>query len=63
MQDLEARATQAIEDEEEMCFDVAANVGQMFGNVKHMQWFRRALMLDICESDASYSHLRDALPA
>ncbi len=33
------RALEAIENEEEVCYDVAAEYGQMFNNVKHMKWF------------------------
>jgi hypothetical protein len=29
----------AIERGEECCFDICDDCGQMFDNVKHMQWF------------------------
>lgn len=32
-------AQRMIAHEKELCFDVAAEHGQMFGNVKHMTWF------------------------
>lgn len=38
-----AMADAAIEEEDDICFDVAANVGQMFFNVSHMSWFRQAV--------------------
>lgn len=38
-----AKAKQAIENEDPICFDVAAEHGQMFGNVKHMRWFAEAV--------------------
>lgn len=37
------RARQAIENEEEICYDVAAENGQIFDNVKHMKWFVEAV--------------------
>jgi hypothetical protein len=36
-------AQRAIEDEDDVVFDVAANIGQIFGNVKHMKWFLHAV--------------------
>lgn len=44
------RAEEAIENEDEICFDVAANVGQMFGNVKHMTWFKEAVAEELDEN-------------
>ena len=38
-----AKALRAIEREETVCFDVAADSGQMFDNVKHMRWFIEAV--------------------
>jgi hypothetical protein len=32
-------AKEAIENEEQVCFVIAAEHGQIFGNVKHMTWF------------------------
>ena len=32
-------AREAIDNEEQVCFDVAAEHGQIFANVKHMTWF------------------------
>jgi hypothetical protein len=37
------KAAEAIDREARVCFDVAADCGQMFGNVKHMTWFHRAV--------------------
>ena len=36
-------ARKAIHNEEQVCFDVAAEHGQIFGNVKHMTWFVEAV--------------------
>jgi hypothetical protein len=36
-------ARKAIEREDDVCFDVAAEHGQIFGNVKHMKWFAEAV--------------------
>ena len=36
-------ALEAIEREDVVCFDVAAEHGQIFGNVKHMKWFAEAV--------------------
>ncbi len=40
---LERRALRAIEQRKPICYDVAAEYGQMFDNVKHMRWFVRAV--------------------
>jgi len=37
------KARAAIQREDSVCFDVAAEYGQMFENVKHMKWFVRAV--------------------
>lgn len=34
----------------DLVYDVAANVGQMVGNVKHMQWFIEAVADEIPEA-------------
>ena len=36
-------AENAIDREEVVCFDVAADCGQLFANVKHLTWFKRAV--------------------
>lgn len=38
-----ARALRLIDRRDPRCFDVAAEYGQMFDNVKHMAWFVRAV--------------------
>lgn len=40
-------AEDAIEGETDLPYDVAANAGQMFGNVKHMRWFIAAVADEI----------------
>lgn len=42
-------AQQAIENEARVCFDVCANLGQIFGNVKHMAWFVDAVAQELSE--------------
>jgi len=42
-----AQAMEAIENEDIVCFDVAAEYGQMFANVKHMTWFIEAVADEI----------------
>ena len=37
------RALRAIEQEATVCYDVAAEHGQMFENVRHMRWFVQAV--------------------
>lgn len=33
----------AIDREDDVCFDVAVDCGQIFANVKHMTWFKKAV--------------------
>ena len=56
-QDLLSRAEEAIENDEDFIYDVAANVGQMVGNVKHMRWFLRAVANWLIEDAEEWSHL------
>ena len=49
------RAEAAIEREDVACFDVAANIGQIFGNVKHMAWFVRAVAEELGYIDTEAS--------
>lgn len=47
---LEARlelARRLIEKDDERIHDVAGNVGQIVGNVKHMRWFLEAVAEEI----------------
>jgi len=44
-------AQRAIEDEDEVCYDVAANANQIFGNVKHMKWFVLAVAEELANLD------------
>lgn len=48
----------AIKRGDDVCYDVAANEGQVFGNVKHMQWFRDAMAQDFIVSTRKYRHLK-----
>ena len=56
-QDLLSRAEEAIENDEDFIYDVAADVGQMVGNVKHMRWFLRAVANWLIEDTEEWSHL------
>lgn len=40
-------AMEAIANQETICFDVAAEYGQMFANVSHMTWFIEAVADEI----------------
>jgi hypothetical protein len=40
-------AREAIEREDDVCFDVAADHGQIFANVKHMTWFVEAVATEL----------------
>lgn len=42
-------AEEAIENEDQICFDVAAEYGQIFANVKHMSWFIKVVAEQIME--------------
>lgn len=42
-QDSWRAAHHAIQDDDEMIYDVAANCGQQVANVRHMTWFLRAV--------------------
>jgi hypothetical protein len=42
---------QAIEDETDVAFDTASDSCQIFGNVKHMAWFREAVARSIFEEE------------
>lgn len=42
-------ALKAIAEEDVVCFDVAANAGQIFANVKHMDWFVDAVAQELSE--------------
>jgi hypothetical protein len=41
------QAREAIEREDDVCFDVCADRGQIFGNVKHMTWFLEAVAAEL----------------
>lgn len=61
LEDLTKRAENAIANEEDIVYDTAAEAGQIVGNVRHMHWFKRAVMRALTESYESYSHLADAV--
>lgn len=41
------RAEWLIKNERQLAFDVAANHGQIFYNVMHMEWFIQAVMKEL----------------
>ncbi len=41
------RAEQAINNREEIVYDVASESGQIVGNVAHMRWFRNAVAVGL----------------
>ncbi len=46
-------ADDAIVNESEDAFDVASDCGQMFGNVKHMTWFKERIAYQLfCDASA-----------
>lgn len=56
-EDLLARAEGAIERDEDFIYDVAAETGQMVGNVKHMRWFVEAVADWLIDNTGKWSHL------
>jgi hypothetical protein len=46
-----AMAQQAIENDDEIIYDVAAEVGQIVDNVKHMRWFVEAVAQQLAEDN------------
>jgi hypothetical protein len=40
-----------------LVYDVAAMHGQLFDNVKHLAWFRRAVAQELINTRARYAHL------
>jgi hypothetical protein len=55
--ELMARAKAAVERREQFVFDVCAEYGQIYGNVKHMRWFRRAVAKWLTENIKRWAHL------
>lgn len=56
-EDLRRRAEEAIERGEEWCIDLACDNGNLYDNVKHMQWFLRACMQELIDTTEQWSHL------
>jgi len=44
-------AQELIDNDDERIYDVAANVGQIVGNVKHMKWFLEAVAADLDDDE------------
>jgi hypothetical protein len=52
-----ARASRAIDQDEEFIYDVASQTGQIVANVKHMRWFRLAVAQYLIDSFKRYLEL------
>jgi hypothetical protein len=50
-----SNAQAAIDRKDEICYDIAANEGQIFDNVKHMRWFVEAVAEELSLSPAEGS--------
>lgn len=50
-QDRIRRAQRAIDHNETVIYDVAADCGQMVDNIKHMRWFVAAIADEICGTE------------
>jgi hypothetical protein len=61
--ELLARAQSAIDRNEVRIYDVAANNGQIVGNVKKMEWFKLAVADDLIATTDKWSHLQAELNA
>jgi ribosomal protein L29 len=55
--ELGARAERAIQKREQFVLEMSAEYGQIFDNVKHMFWFRRAVAKWLTEHTKQWSHL------
>ena len=55
--DLFALASREISRGTTRAYDVVAEVGQIFDNVKHLRWVRDAVAEDIARNSKKYSHL------
>lgn len=62
LQDLADRALRAIERRETFVYDIASEFCQILGNVRHMRWFRLAVMRQLAQDTVKYSHLLGAIP-
>jgi hypothetical protein len=59
LDDLLARAVDAIERDERVVDDVAGEFCQIADNVKHMTWFKQAVARQIAADTARYRHLAE----
>lgn len=59
--DLEDAARRAIDRGDDLVYDVASESSQIFGNVKHMRWFRLAVMREKATSK-TWEHLLPLIP-
>jgi len=61
-QQLISRALDAIDREEEIAFDVAADQGMMFDNVKHMAFFVAEVANEMIDRMNKWAHLDYVTP-
>ena len=61
--ELLARAKSAIDRNENLIHDVAANSGSIVGNVKHMRWFKLEVADALIATTDKWSHLQAELNA
>ena len=57
LKDLRFAVDAKIEAAGDLVYDVAAEHGQIFDNVKHLAWFRRAVAQELINTTARYAHL------
>ena len=55
--DLLDRTQQAIDNNENFIYDVAADSGQIVDNVKHMKWFRNEVAQHLIDNFKKWGHL------
>lgn len=57
LQDLKQRAQRAIDNEESFVFDICADSGQIFDNVKNMRWFKQEVCQYLIDNVKSFNKL------
>jgi hypothetical protein len=62
IEDLSARAREAILSNDIIVHDIASQTGQIVRNVARMRWFRLAVMRALASSTRKYSHLAHQIP-
>ena len=57
LDDLKRAVERHIERRSDHAYDCAANSGQLLDNVKHMDWFKKALARWLIDHQGKYAHL------